>query len=186
MSAKDKRPIVVIGIGNEFRKDDGAGLAVARRLKEKLPRGIDIREGLADGIALIDIWKNAHAVFVVDAVQADGKPGTLYRWEANDEPLSTCFTHSSTHSVSLVDALSLARVLDRLPNRVVVYGIEGKSFETGKGLSPQVANAVEETVRMVCSDVRHYRKTRCDSRKGLNARTKGPRPLGHGSGGGHA
>ena len=91
-----------------------------------------------------------------------------------------------TLSNRFVDALSLARVLDRLPNRVVVYGIEGQSFEMGRELSPQVSKAVEETVRMVCRDVRHYKRIRCNSRKGLKARTKGPRPLGRASGGGHA
>ena len=43
----------------------------------------------------------------------------------------------------LPEAVELARELDRLPRRLVVYGIEGESFEAGEGLSPAVETTVD-------------------------------------------
>jgi hydrogenase maturation protease len=49
----------------------------------------------------------------------------------------------------LAEAISLARVLGRLPERLRVYGIEGRCFEPGTEVSPEVKVAVEEVVRRI-------------------------------------
>jgi len=55
----------------------------------------------------------------------------------------------STHGLGLSEAITLARVLDRLPHRLRVYGIEGRQFEPGTEVSPEVKLAVEEVVRQI-------------------------------------
>ena len=55
-------PILLIGIGNEYCSDDGAGLAVCRALKTKGFPGALVIECECDGTVLMEIWKNAKRV----------------------------------------------------------------------------------------------------------------------------
>ena len=134
--------MTVIGIGNEWRGDDGAGLEVARRLG-----GLQLS---GEPIALLDVLDGAEDVVVVDAVSSGAAPGTLHVFEAGSTPLPVdLFGSSSTHALGVAEAIEIARSLGRLPERVRVYGIEGASFDYGRGLSPEVEKAVEECTRSI-------------------------------------
>jgi hydrogenase maturation protease len=137
---------VVIGIGNAYRGDDAAGLAVAERCRTRLPAEVRVIEAEQEPTRLIDAWESADAVFVVDAVVSGSRAGTVHRYDATDEPLPAGVFRSSTHAFGVGDAVELARALGRLPRRVVVYGVEGAGFESGAPLSPAVAAAVDDVV----------------------------------------
>ncbi|MCP4684238.1 MAG: hydrogenase maturation protease, partial [bacterium] len=62
--------IRVIGVGNEFRGDDAVGLIVASRLREQLPKSIEIIEHTGDGATLMDAWEGADRVYIIDAVKS--------------------------------------------------------------------------------------------------------------------
>ena len=68
---------MVIGVGNAWRGDDGAGLAVARRVRELAPAGVEVREVESDATALVDVWSGAEHVVVVDAARSGAAPGTV-------------------------------------------------------------------------------------------------------------
>jgi len=146
--------IVVIGVGNEYRSDDGAGIAVARRLRERFPTGVTILEESGEGAALIEAWQGATWVMLVDAVSSGAPPGTIHRLDAHAEPLPAGFFHYSTHAFSVAEAVELARSLGRLPPRVIVYGIEGENFNLGVELSPAVEAAVAAVVEQATEEVR--------------------------------
>src|SRR4030042_2007807 len=148
------RPVLVLGVGNEFRGDDGAGLVVSRRLSALGIEGATIREVEGEGVTAMAAWKGAEAVIVVDAVHSGAAPGTVHRLEAHAGPVPGSFFHRSTHAISVADAIELARSLGELPPHFVVYGIEGKSFEAGMGLSPEVETAVQEVVAAVLEELR--------------------------------
>jgi hydrogenase maturation protease len=132
----------VIGLGNEWRHDDGVGLEVARRLGG---RGLD-----GEPIGLVEALAGDDGVVIVDAVSSGAPPGTLHRFDAAGEPLpARLFGTSSTHALGLAEALELARSLGRLPDRVLVYGIEAGDCSFGKGLTPRVAHAVNRVVEEV-------------------------------------
>jgi hydrogenase maturation protease len=134
--------VTVIGLGNEWRGDDGVGIEVARRLGGRLFAG--------EPIGLVDAFEGEDEVVLVDAVSSGAPPGTLFVFEAGARPLpAPLFGASSTHALGLAEAVELARSLGRLPRRVVVYGIEGESFEFGKGLSAAVAAAADQVTEEV-------------------------------------
>jgi hydrogenase maturation protease len=149
--------IVLIGIGNEYRTDDAVGLTVARRLKEEAPEHIAVLEASGEGAALMELWKGADAAILVDAVSSGAPPGTIHRFDAVAEPIPTKFFHYSTHAFSVAEAIELARALNRLPPCLIVYGIEGKSFEAGIGLSPEVEGAAQNVVKRLVRDIRTIR-----------------------------
>ncbi len=139
--------MTVIGLGNEWRGDDGVGIEVARRVGGRVLEG--------EPIALVDLVEGEDEVMLVDAVSSGAPAGTLFRFEAGSEPLpGSLFGASSTHALGLAEAVELARSLGRLPRRVAVYGIEGESFAFGKGLSAPVAAAAARLVEEVTSCTR--------------------------------
>lgn len=144
---------VVIGIGNEYRRDDGVGLAVAARLRDRVPPGVDVVECEQEPSRLIDAWQGATTAFVVDAAGAGAEPGRVHRFDASDGAIPARIFRSSTHAFGVGEAIELARALDRLPKLVVVYGVEGAEFAAGEGLTAPVEAAVEEVARAILADL---------------------------------
>jgi hydrogenase maturation protease len=141
--------MLVIGIGNAYRSDDGVGPAVARALHAKDLPGVRCKEDPGDTLSLIEQWDTADTVILIDAVSSGAEPGTIYRFDALAQPIPTNVSLRSTHSLGLAEALSIAAVLHRLPSRLLVYGIEGKHFGTGVRLSPQVEDAMKTIIEQV-------------------------------------
>lgn len=144
---------LIIGIGNEYRGDDAVGLIVARHLKERLANSTTVIEQSGDGVALIEAWQGAQTVIVIDAMMSGAAPGTIRRFDANAQPIPTASFRCSTHAFGLAEAIELARALDKLPQRLVVYGIEGRNFSGGVGLSAEVEKAVGEAVRQALTEL---------------------------------
>jgi hydrogenase maturation protease len=145
--------VLIIGLGNDYRSDDGVGRDVARKLRAESLDGVRILEESGEGAALIDAWHDADFVILIDAVHSGAKPGTIYRIDAHAEEIPRSFFHYSTHAFSVSEAVGLGRALGQLPQRLVVYGIEGKNFEAGIGLSPEIETAAEETARRVKAEL---------------------------------
>ena len=145
--------VLVIGIGNQFRGDDAVGLTVARRVQEASPNGVTVREESGGGTALMETWQGADTVILVDAVSSGAPPGTIHRLDAQAQPIPARFFHYSTHAFGLAEAVELARALNRLPQRLVVYGIESKMFAAGAPLSPEVEAAAWQVVQRVLQEL---------------------------------
>jgi hydrogenase maturation protease len=150
MKPKDLRSkvLLVIGVGNAWRRDDGAGLAAARALRKRRIPGVKVVES-GGGIELVELFKDASSVVVVDAMSSGAKPGTLRRFNAAKRPIPTKCFRLSSHTVSLPMAVELSRALGTLPKRLVVLGIEGKDFRSGGSLSPPVERAVHKTAAVL-------------------------------------
>lgn len=133
--------VLVVGVGNLDRGDDGVGRVVARRLRALAPRGLVVRE--ADGAAteLLDAFEGWGRVVVVDACASGAAPGTWTCFDAVAAPLPASLARASTHGWGVAEAVELARALGRLPRSLVVVAIEGRTFEPGAALSPAVQAA---------------------------------------------
>ena len=143
---EERRLLSLIGIGNRFRRDDAAGLEVVRRLRLAHPPGVILIEQEGEPGSLIESWSSADEALVIDGVSSGSTPGKVHRFDVTDAPLPAEVFNRSTHAMGLPEAVELARELDRLPGRLVVYGIEGENFEAGEGLSEPVQKTVEKLV----------------------------------------
>lgn len=144
---------LIIGVGNDYRGDDAVGLVVARRLRQQAPAGVAVREESGEGTALMEAWKNAAFVILIDAVHSGATPGTIHRFDARAAELPSDFFHYSTHAFSVAEAVELARALGQLPPRLIVYGIEGKNFAAGVGLAAEVETAAQEVAQRILKEV---------------------------------
>jgi len=136
--------VVVAGVGNEHRRDDGVGPVVAARVVPLVPGVRDVGP-VADPLDLLGLWDGADLAVVIDASRSGAEPGTVGVVDIVAGPPRLGVT--STHGLGVDAALRLAGALGRGPRRVVVVGVEGDSFGTGVGLSAPVAAAVPLAVR---------------------------------------
>lgn len=144
---------IFIGVGNPFRGDDGAGTAVLHFIRSKIPADVKVVEETGDGAELLEAWKGVDRAILVDAVQSGAPPGTIHRIDASAEKLPSWFSRSSTHAFGVAEAIELARTMNELPARVVIYGIAGLDFSAGTELSPEVAQVVPEAAEQVLREI---------------------------------
>lgn len=144
---------LIIGLGSDLRGDDSVGLIIARRLHGLVQPGIKVIEYLGDGLSLITAWQDADVVIVVDAVKSGAAPGTIHRFDALSATLQTQLSTTTSHAFGLGEAIELAHQLDQLPQSLVIYGIEGKSFDLGTELSAEVEQAAEEVVTQLLQEI---------------------------------
>ena len=140
--------MMVIGCGNRDRGDDRAGVMVAERL-QKL--GFDARILTAGAFDLIDAWHGADDVVVVDAVESGAAPGTVWVWDGRTEEIHGSLP-VSTHGFGVAESIKLGRILDRLPKRLRVFGIEGRRFDVGGETSTEVVSAAEEVAKRIAGE----------------------------------
>ena len=159
---------LVIGLGNAARADDGVGPLVASLLAGLAGVRSLCRD--ADALALLDDWAGSDLVFIVDAAAGAGPPGSIHRVQlsgphapGSTHPASAgharvaavaAATPSSTHGLGLPQALALAHTLDRLPRRLILYAIEGASFDCGAPLSAVVRAAAQRTADRIRRELR--------------------------------
>jgi hydrogenase maturation protease len=145
--------VVVIGVGNRDRGDDAAGRRVAAALRETVPANVVVLESDGDPATIMDAWEGAALAVVVDAMVSGSVPGTVRRFDATDDSIPVSVDLTSTHGMGAAEAIELARELGRLPDRLLVYGIEGTSFRAGDPLSAEVSGGVELAASMVLAEV---------------------------------
>ena len=162
-------------IGNPLRGDDGVAAALAHRLRRGAPTGALLRCSDDDPAGLLDDWARSDALLCVDAAAPAGRPGRILRLDAcgpRPWPIAPeVAPPGSSHGLGLGAILRLARALDRLPPRVVVYTVEAAELGLGRGLSPAARAALPELERRVREELPRLRQA------GGSARRRRPRSV---------
>ncbi len=139
--------MLILGCGNADRGDDAAGWMVADRLQAL---GFPARRHEGDCLSLLDAWSGHEEVVLVDAMVSGREPGVCVVLDACAAPVERGeFRCPSSHSFGVGEAVELARMLDALPSKLLIFGIEGSSFEAGAQVSAAVAEGVERVVEEV-------------------------------------
>lgn len=141
----------IIGCGNLQRMDDGAGLLVAQRLR-KLGIPAEIQSGGA--FELIADLDHDEQVILIDAVVTGAPAGTIHVWQGSPPHLPHA-THFSSHGFGLAEAFRLGQILNCLPERITVYGIEGDRFGMGEQVSAEVIAASERVAQQIANEFAH-------------------------------
>ncbi len=144
---------VVVGIGNPYRGDDAVGWAVIDGLKKKT-QTIQLVKSQGDIAELIDIFSSYRVVILVDACQMNAPVGTWQRIDAHKQKIVEISPLTSTHGLSVTQAIALAKNISVLPPTLVLYVINGKNFSMNDGLSPAVAKSVEEVIQALLEEIR--------------------------------
>jgi hydrogenase maturation protease len=151
------RKVLIIGLGNPDRGDDGIGAAVARELLGRLPPDVTVKIRSGDMVSLIEDWDGYDTIVCIDAAAPSGVPGRLCRLDLNSTELPRNFTFTSSHALGLPEAIELARSLQLAPQQIIVYAVEGESFDSGAPLTPAVAAVARMVAEQIVADVRRLR-----------------------------
>jgi len=153
-----KKNILVAGIGNSFRCDDRAGLLVVDFIADAIKYTpfdalIELKKLSGEGAELIHEWEGYDSVYLVDASQPFGTPGKLTRIDTRTSQLKQDYFHYSSHNFSLAEAVELSRQLGSLPDKLVVFAIEGINFSTGLNVTFEVEISCMDAARKILDEI---------------------------------
>ena len=148
------RQTLVLGIGNILLRDEGVGVRVVEAMQAlELVPDVELFDGATAGLDLLDVLADRRKVIVIDAVQADGPPGMVFRFTpAEIEPPQEVAL--SLHQVGFLEALRMTQLIGCPPERVVIFGVKPEDLGYGLGLSKEVSKAVPKVVELVLSELR--------------------------------
>lgn len=159
--ANESRRVLVVGIGNVLRRDDGFGPAVVRALESsgRLPARVHTAEMGIGGMSLVlELMEGYDVLLLVDAVDRGGKPGSLYILEpevpdAEGIPALEAWEWSGETCMTLPSrALVMARAAGALPPIVRIIGCQpGETEDFSTELSRPVQKAVPLAIQAVLS-----------------------------------
>jgi hydrogenase maturation protease len=150
----DARAVVVVGLGNSYRRDDGVAVAAAAALDGVVSPNVHVIGGIADPMALLEAWSGAGLAVVLDAaVSNPSTPGRVRRCDLSD--VDSRSEGLSSHTIDIVRTHALGRALGRVPGALVVFTIDVADTGYGTGLTPDVAAAVPRVVGMVMAEINH-------------------------------
>jgi hydrogenase maturation protease len=153
---KMTRKIVVLGCGNTLMGDDGVGIRVIERLQEmKLPENVEVIEAGVGGMSILSWIEDADKAVIVDAVQTGNEPaGTVYEFTDKELPPSDMFM-LSLHDLNLVDTINVGRIVQKMPEEIVIIGVEVKRVaEFTRELTPEVEGAIPEVLDLVLKELK--------------------------------
>lgn len=150
--------VTVIGIGNTLYTDEGIGIHVLPLLREAYREdgAVTIIEGSTDGIRLLGPVEDTDYLIILDAVNAGGEPGTLYALEGEEIP-AYCGAKMSVHQLGFQEVLFAARIRERLPAHMVLFGVQPASLEFGIGLSTVGKDCLEPLAGRVFRQIEEWR-----------------------------
>ena len=143
---------VIIGVGNRWRRDDIAGIAVLDELRDRVDDTVELIESDGEPTRLIDAFERAPKVLMVDAVMTGAKPGSVHRFADTELPDRMGIGQSS-HLVGLIGTIELGKLLGKLPNGLVLIGIEATDFANGEGMTEAVASGVQAAAALVLAEL---------------------------------
>ena len=152
-AANNRRPILILGIGNILLRDEGVGVRVIERMQKiPLPDNVELVDGGTAGADLLDVLADRRKVIIIDAVQADCEPGTVLRFTA-DDLVRPDGVGMSLHELGLGEALIMTKQLGCEPKEVVVFGIKPRDISCGLELSEQISASLPKVVELVLAEI---------------------------------
>lgn len=144
--------ISIIGIGNTLRADDGVGVRVAEELSSRdLGAGVDVVSGELAGMLLAPYFINSDHVIVVDAVDAQDTPGSVFMFRAEDGLPK--LRSNTSHGMGVGELVRVAR-LSGSKAEIMIYAIQVADVRPmAEGLSPEVAGAIPDVIAMIEAQV---------------------------------
>jgi hydrogenase maturation protease len=147
--------ILVMGIGNLLLQDEGAGVRAVEEFERRFetPECVELLDGGTSGIELLRYIQGRDVLILIDVVRNGDPWGTLTRFEGADVP-ALFQKKISPHQLGISDLLATSRLTDSMPEKVVLFGIEPKSIDTGLELTAEIAGNIPRLTELVADELR--------------------------------
>jgi hydrogenase maturation protease len=145
-------------VGNLLLRDEGVGIHAVRALEERgAPDGIEVLDGGTAGLDALAALGRVDKLVVIDAVEARGPAGSIYRFTPDDVAEDRAGPVMSLHDIGLLDNLAMARQIGLEPGATIVFGVVPEAVDWGLELSPAVAARVPELLELVIAETEEGR-----------------------------
>jgi hydrogenase maturation protease len=151
----DLRSILIAGIGNLYRKDDGIGVIISRAIKDRINTKNDLKVDIveiSEPSLLIDVLHGYDKIIIIDAIRSNsidtiGSVHILNYKDIDDK----CMT--STHTIDLKELLILTGTIYSINMDLILLGIKGKDFSIGEGLSSELMDKISGIISTVIDKI---------------------------------
>ena len=155
--------ILVIGLGNPLRGDDGVGPRVVQELNRRgLPEGVIALDVGTGGLDLLRVLEGSKHVVLVDAADVGREPGQFVRFRPDQARLVCAGDRLSLHHAGLGEVLALADALGRALPEIVVFGVQPAQVDWGEGLSHAVEAVLPSLIDEVLKETDRMHRTTND------------------------
>jgi len=161
MINKEKQQrITILGIGNTLFSDEGVGIHLLPLLEEafKEEPTVEVIEGLTDGMRLLGPVEEAENLIIIDAINAGKEGGTIIKLEGDEIP-AYFGIKMSIHQLGFQEVLLAAKMRDRYPKQIVMFGMQPTSLELGIELTDTNHKQLGELAKAVIGQVENWRMT---------------------------
>ena len=157
---KDKRDnsipkILILGVGNILLKDEGVGVRVIEKLQRdyKFPSNVEIIDGGTAGLGLFNLFEGIYHLIIVDAIQGNDAPGSLYRFKFED--ISANIPKKfSPHQIGILETLTVKKVLGKIPDTTIIAVQPMDCNHWGMELTPEIENKIPDVVNLVIDELK--------------------------------
>ena len=149
------KKITILGLGNILLRDEGVGVWIAEELaKRNLPENVEIIDGGTAGLDILSSMKDVDKLIIIDALQGDEKPGTVYRLHPEDLPVPSD-SYVSVHQMNIVEGLNIAQKTGNAPQEAVIIGVEPEDMDWGLGVTSNIQQKFPEIIDIVLEEVKN-------------------------------
>ena len=142
--------VLILGIGNLLRADDGFGVRTVERLRRhyRFPERVKLLDGGTGGISLLPYVREADILVVFDAVDFGLPPATFGCIEDDEVPRFLGAKRTSLHQAGFQEVLSLARMLGDSPRHLLLVGVQPEEVEKyGSDLRDAVRGLIDPAIQ---------------------------------------
>jgi hydrogenase maturation protease len=147
--------IVILGIGNTLMQDDGVGVCTVRAMADgyEFPSHVRLVDGGVGGLRLLSEIDGAEHLLIIDAVQGNGEPGTIYHLGPEDLSEGRG-PFMSAHEIGICEVLSLAEFLEKLPHTRILGVQPLEARRVGLDLTLPLQDALPRIVGAIIGELR--------------------------------
>ena len=152
--APARRPVVIVGLGNPLRMDDGIGSRVVAELEARgqVPETVETLDLGTAGFAVLHAIAGRRKAVFIDCAFMGKPPGSITRFKPDEVHSDKLQSRCSLHEGDLLHTLELARKLGACPEDVVILGVEPERIESGQTLSPTLESRLDHYVQATRSE----------------------------------
>ena len=146
--------IAIVGVGNILMGDEGFGVKVIQYLKNlKLPENVSLIDAGTWFFNVASSLSDYDRVIIIDIAKGGRDPGTIYRFTEDDikENVSDSI---SLHDFGVVESLNLERLVRKMPEDILFFGIEPLKIELSMELSDRLKDKVREVADLVLNEIK--------------------------------
>ncbi len=151
---KNRKPILILGIGNILLGDEGIGVHVIETLRHiSLSEEVELVDGGTAGADIIDIIADREKIMIVDSMETDDEPGTIRIFSIDDfRPLNNLTV--SLHSLGIVETICMTKLLGCAPREVIIFGIKPEKIHCCLELTEKISRKVPKIIELILSEIR--------------------------------